>query len=308
MSASYLCNMKVLITGATGLVGSEIVKECHAQNIDVHYLTTSKNKIENKENYKGFYWNPSVYEIDTDCFQGVDAIINLAGASISKRWTKEYKQEVLDSRLQSLELLYDTIAKNNFTIKQIISASAIGIYPDSDINYYEEDYKDFSYTFLGRVVKQWEKAAEAFKELNITVCKVRIGLVLSGRGGALPEIVKPTKLGMGAAFGDGKQWQSWIHVNDLARIFMHCLQENLSGIYNGVAPNPVSNKELTKGVAKVLGKPLFLPNIPKGVMSLILGEMHILLFESQRVSAQKIEHSGFEFQFPNLLPALEDVL
>jgi len=300
--------MKVLITGATGLVGSEIVKQCHQNNIDVHYLTTSKSKIANEDNYKGFYWNPSVYEIDKSCFEGVDAIINLAGASIAKRWTKDYKQEVLDSRLQSLELLFDTISKHNIEINQLISASAIGVYPDSDINYYQETYKDYSYTFLGRVVKQWEKAADAFSELGINVTKIRIGLVLASNGGALAEIVKPTKFGLGSAFGDGKQWQSWIHIEDLAKLFLHCLENNLSGIYNGVAPNPVSNKEIAKTVAKTLNRPFFLPNIPKGIMAMILGEMHILLFESQRVSAQKIENSGFNFKFPNLQPALEDIL
>ncbi|MDT0557288.1 TIGR01777 family oxidoreductase [Ichthyenterobacterium sp. W332] len=300
--------MKVLITGATGLVGSEIVNVCHVKGIDVHYLTTSKHKISNKPNYKGFYWNPSVYEIDIACFEGVDAVVNLAGASISKRWTKSYKQEVLDSRLQSLELLYDSVSKNGIKIKQFISASAIGIYPDSDINYYEEDYKEYSFTFLGKVVTHWEKAVDAFKELNFNVAKIRIGLVLSAKGGALTEIIKPMKFGLGAAFGDGKQWQSWIHVKDLAELFVHCIEQNLSGIYNGVAPNPVSNNELTKAAAKALGKPLFLPNIPKAIMALTLGEMHILLFESQRVSAQKIESTGFDFQFPNLQLALEDIL
>ena len=140
------------------------------------------------------------------------------------------------------------------------------------------------------------------------VAKVRIGLVLAKDGGALPEIVKPIKFGAGAAFGDGKQWQSWIHVQDLASIFMYVLQYQLEGIYNGVAPNAVTNKELTKAAASVLQRPLILPNIPRFVMKLALGEMHILLFESQRVSSQKIEDKGFDFTYANLRPALEDLL
>lgn len=300
--------MKVLITGATGLIGQDIVKACHAQGFDVHYLTTSKDKIINSDHYKGFYWDPSVYQMDVDCFNGVDAIINLAGAPIIKRWTKAYKQEILDSRLQALELLYDTIVKHNISIAQIVSASAIGIYPDSDINYYEESYKDHAYTFLGKVVKHWEKAADAFKELNIVVTKIRIGIVLSSKGGALKEMLTPVKFGLGSGFGNGNQWQSWIHASDLAQIFIHCLEHKLSGIYNGVAPNPISNKELVKAIAKKVKRPFFLPNVPKTILALLLGEVHTMLLESQRVSAQKIESTDFNFQYPNLHLALEDLL
>ncbi len=300
--------MKVLITGATGLVGKEIVKLCHKQGIAVNYLTTSKSKIENQEHYKGFYWNPRNNEIDKTCLEGVTSVINLVGASISKRWTDTYKQEVLDSRTQTAALLKKTIDENNFFVKQIVSASAIGFYPSSLTNYYEEEYKTVSDTFLGEVVGQWEDAIDSFKPLGIDVVKIRIGLVLSNKGGALPEIIRPIKLGAGAAFGSGEQWQSWIHVEDLAELFLYAVNNGLVGVYNGVAPNPVSNSELTKCVAKVLKRPLFLPNIPKLVMKIALGEMHIILFESQRVSSQKIEQEGFDFKYANLEPALQDLL
>ena len=300
--------MTVLITGATGLIGQEIVRQCHAEGINVHYLTTSKAKLSTEANYKGFYWNPKTNEIDHTCFSGVSAIINLVGASISKRWTDSYKKEILVSRTKTAELLQETIAVHNYNIAYVASASAIGIYPTSLTNYYEEDYNTVSTSFLGEIVAQWETAIDGFKSLGCKVAKIRIGLVLAKDGGALPEIVKPIKLGAGAAFGNGKQWQSWIHVKDLAKLFVYALQNGLEGIYNGVAPNPVTNKELTKIAANVLQKPLVLPNIPKFAMKLALGDMHILLFESQRVSAQKIEANGFEFQFANLRPALEDLL
>lgn len=300
--------MTVLITGATGLIGQEIVKLCHAQDITVHYLTTSKSKLSKEVNYKGFYWNPNTNEIDHTCFEGVSAIINLVGASISKRWTDSYKAEILKSRTKTAQLLQDTIIKHNYKIDHVVSASAIGIYPTSLTNYYEEDATQVSDTFLGKVVEQWETAVDGFKTLGCKVTKVRIGLVLAKDGGALPELVKPIKFGAGAAFGDGKQWQSWIHVQDLAGIFMHILHHQLEGIYNGVAPNAVTNKELTKVAASVLQRPLILPNIPRFVMRLALGEMHILLFESQRVSSQKIENKGFNFTYANLRPALEDLL
>ncbi|MEH6536398.1 MAG: TIGR01777 family oxidoreductase [Psychroserpens sp.] len=298
---------KILITGATGLIGQEIVKVCHDQNLNVHYLTTSKNKLSKEDNYKGFYWNPDNNEIDSNCFEGVDTIINLVGATISKRWTDSYKQVIIESRTETAKLLRETIAKHNFPVKQIISASAIGVYPDSLTNYYEETETETSDSFLGQVVQKWEAAVDDFSSLGIKVAKIRIGLVLSEKGGALPEIAKPIRFGAGTAFGIGTQWQSWIHVKDLSRLFVFTATKKLEGVYNGVAPNSVTNNELTKAVAKILHRPLILPNIPKMAMKLVLGEMHILLFESQRVSAAKIEGEGFDFEYHHLKPALLEI-
>jgi len=300
--------MRVLITGATGLIGQEIVKLCHEKDIKVKYLTTSKSKIVQEENYKGFYWNPKAKEIDADCFKGVDAIVHLAGATVSKRWTPSYKKEILSSRTETTALLVNTLRELTHTVNQVVSASAIGIYPDSLINYYDESHNEISSSFLGQVVSVWEQASDEFSKLNITVSKIRIGLVLSNKGGALMEIVKPIKFGLGAAFGNGKQWQSWIHIHDLANLFLYVLQNNLRGVYDAVAPNPISNSELTKTAASVLHKPLFMPNIPKFFMKLVLGEMHILLFESQRVSSKKIADEGFLFKFNYLEPALNNLL
>ena len=300
--------MTVLITGATGLIGREIVKQCHDKGFNVHYLTTSKSKLVTESNYKGFFWNPDNNEIDHSCFDGVSTIINLVGASISKRWTKSNKKEILESRTKTAQLLQDTIRLYNYNIKHVVSASAIGIYPSSFTNYYDEAYDQNSDSFLGTVVAQWEDAIDGFKELGCKVAKIRIGLVLARQGGALPEIIKPIKFGAGAAFGNGKQWQSWIHVTDLANIFLHVVAHKLEGVYNGVAPNAVTNSELTKTVAKVLHRPLIMPNIPKPLMKLILGEMHMLLFESQRVSSDKIKEKGFYFKYANLKPALIDIL
>lgn len=300
--------MKVLITGATGLVGSELVSQCHKKGYAVNYLTTSKKKIVSEDNYKGFYWNPSTNQIDTDCLKDVSVIINLAGASISKRWTSSYKREVLDSRVSSLRTLHKAIKENAFDqIESFISASAIGIYPSSKSNYYSEDYKEVDDSFLGEVVAKWEKEIDAFKNLGLKVAKVRIGLVMSNKGGALPEMAKPVKYFAGAAFGTGEQWQSWIHISDLAAIFLFIAENRIKGTFNGVAPNPISNSKLVKEIAKALQKPLFLPNIPKFVMKAILGEMSYILFASQRVSSKKIEEEGFNFAFRNICSALEEI-
>ncbi|WP_300022303.1 TIGR01777 family oxidoreductase [uncultured Maribacter sp.] len=300
--------MKVLITGATGLVGSELVSQCHDIGYTVNYLTTRKNKIVSKDNYQGFFWDPSKGEIDAKCLDGVSVIINLAGSSISKRWTSSYKKEIVDSRVNSLDLLKKALLeKENHSVTSLVSASAIGIYPDSFSNYYTENEEKVDDSFLGEVVKIWEKKINEFKALGLSVAKVRIGLVMSKNGGALPEMAKPVNYYVGAAFGSGEQWQSWIHVSDLAAIFLHITKYKLKGIFNGVAPNPVTNVKLIKEIAKVLDRPLFLPNVPKFVMYTVLGKMAYILFASQRVSSKKIEEEGFVFQYANICQALSAI-
>lgn len=306
--------MRLLITGATGLVGSEIVRLCQDRKIPVNYLTTSKDKIVTKPDYHGFYWNPGSGEIDDNCFEGVTAVINLAGASISKRWTTDYKKIILSSRVNTLKTLYKALKrqktlhrKNYDGIASFISASAIGVYPNSLSKYYTEDETKIDDSFLGDVVELWEKETDTFKAFNFSVAKIRIGLVMSADGGALPEMAKPIKNYVGAAFGSGQQWQSWIHISDLARIFLYTAENVLSGIYNGVGPNPVTNMKLVKEIAKVVDKPLLLPNIPKFVMQAVLGEMAYILFASQRVSCKKIEEEGFNFSYPNVCLALEHI-
>lgn len=301
--------MKILITGATGLVGKAITDILVGQNIGVHYLTTSREKLESSELVKGFYWNPRTGEIDMDCFKGVTAIINLAGASISERWTQSYKNVILKSRIQSLQTLKRALEKiDRSTITSFVSASAIGIYPDSLGTLYKEEDQLVDDSFLGAVVKAWEEQIDTFRSFEFPVAKIRIGLVLSVNGGALPKMVKPIQYCVGAPFGTGEQWQSWIHIDDLARMFLFLVENKKQGVFNGVAPNPVTNTKLTKEIAEVVKRPLILPNIPKIVMKMVLGEMSYLLFASQRVSSKKVQESGFEFEFHNVNGALENLL
>jgi len=301
--------MKILICGATGLIGSALTELCLQENHEVHYLTTRKNKIVKTDANKGFYWNPAKGEIDNACFEGVDAIINLSGANIAKRWTKAYKEEIMNSRIDTANVLFKAIRNmENHTVKQYVSASGTAIYPSSFTKNYTEDTEEESTDFLGSVVKQWELHANQFKSLEIPVTIIRTGLVFSAKGGVLAEMSKPVKYGVGAAIGSGKQWQSWIHIDDIIQMYLHVLTTEITGIYNGVASNPTTNKLLTKEIATVLKKPFFLPNIPKFVMKLMLGEMSTLLFSSQQVNSRKIEKTNFKFSFPDLTPTLENLL
>lgn len=300
--------MKVLITGARGLIGSELVSLLLQNGHSIHYLSTSKKELQLELNFEGFYWNPSQGIIDENCILNVDAIIHLAGASISKRWTESYKQEIIESRIVSANLLYKLLKNNPNQVKHFVSASAIGIYPDNLTVLYTEDNKSVDASFLGNVVAKWEESVNKFRLLDIKVCKIRTGLVLSNKGGMLKEVVKPVKLGIGSPFGSGQQWQSWIHIHDLIHLYYFILQKEWQGIYNGTAPNPVTNAEFTKTVASKLNKPFFMPNIPRFLMKLLLGEMHILLFTSQKVSSQRAVDNGFEFKYKMLDAALEDLL
>ncbi|WP_421801484.1 TIGR01777 family oxidoreductase [Flagellimonas sp.] len=300
--------MRVLITGATGLVGQAIVKVLHQKGIPVNYLTTSKEKITSTEDFRGFYWNPSKDEIDLDCFYNVQAVINLAGTNIAKRWTPDHRRKVLSSRINSLQTLKKGLEQsNNKEVECLISASAIGIYPNSISEYYDENETKVDDGFLGEVVQKWEAEADTFEELNIDVAKIRIGLVLSKDSGALPRMAMPIKNFVGAPLGSGEQWQSWIHIDDLAQIFVFAVENNLKGIYNGVAPNPVTNTKMTKELAKIMERPLWLPNVPAFLLKTFLGKMSTLVLASQRVSSKKIEEEGFSFQYVNICQALKNL-
>ncbi len=296
--------MKILVTGATGLVGTEIVKHCLANNYTVHYLTTNKAKIVSQNNYKGFYWNPLTGEIDINCLNGINAIINLAGASVSKKWTPKHKISIRNSRLDSVRLLHQLLSENTHQVTHFCSASALGIYPSSFTKKYDETETDVNPTFLGQVVHKWEQEVDKLSSLDIQVSKLRIGIVLSENGGALTQMIKPIKLGFGAAVASGKQFQSWIHIKDLARLFLFVIEQNLSDSYNAVATNPITNLEMTKAIAKQLKKPLWLPNIPSFMMKIILGEMSDLVLESQYLKNDKIKNEDFDFEFESIKDAI----
>lgn len=300
--------MNILITGATGLIGRKLTNDLLLNGYAVNYLTTRKSQIKSNSKINGYYWNPEKNIIDLECFKNVDTIINLAGSNIAKRWSDSNKLDILNSRIKSLNLLKHSISNNKINIKKIISASAIGIYPSSVDNVYKENESLISDSFLGMVVCQWESAVNSFKDLEIDVAIVRIGLVLSRDGGILSKSILPIQYGFGSFFGNGNQWQSWIHFQDISNIFYHILKYDLSGVFNGVSPNPVTNKTFTKKIAKFLNRPLLLPNLKKWMMRLLLGEMHTIIFESQNVSCEKLTKSKFKFKFDNFDQAIADLL
>jgi uncharacterized protein (TIGR01777 family) len=298
----------VLITGATGLVGQHLVNLFLDNQISVNYLSTNKEKLKDQLYYKGYFWNPSTGEIDDNCFNNVSVIINLAGSSIAQRWTDKCKQNIISSRLNSINLLFSTIKRKQLNIEHFITVSGIGYYPFSDINFYDEDFKTDESGFMIKVVNEWEKAANKFQEENIPVSIIRLGMVLSDKGGALPQLIKPIRGFMGSCFGSGNQWQSWIHIDDVSQMFLYIMTNKLYGTFNGVAPNPVIQKVLINQIAKILRRPLILPKIPEIIMKIILGDMHVLITKGQRVSSKKIEKLGFQYKFYQLETALKDLI
>ncbi len=301
-------NATVLISGGTGLVGTRLTQLLQEKGYTVTHLSRS---VSGDEKVKTYQWNIEKKEIDPEALIGVDYIIHLAGAGIAdKRWTDRRKELILKSRTESTKLLQDSIAKlGNHTIKAFVSASAVGYYGiDTGGAWMNEDSPSGD-GFAAEVTRHWEAAVDEINQLNLRVVKIRIGIVLSEKGGALVKIMQPIKLGVGAPLGRGGQYMSWVHLDDLCRLFMFTLEQNgMQGVYNGVAPNPATNHELTKKTADVLNKPLFLPNVPAFVLKLLLGEMAQVVTGGNRVSSKKTEEAGFEFKHTELRPALGDLL
>jgi hypothetical protein len=297
----------ILITGGTGLVGQALTQLLLKEGYQVSYLSRSEQNI---PNIKTYLWDVKKQTIDAQAIQKADAIIHLAGAGVAEeRWTNSRKQEILESRTDSTTLLVKALKDTSHAVKTFISASAIGYYGlDTGSTLINEDSQAGN-DFLAEVTKSWERSVEDISDLGIRTTKLRIGVVLSEKGGALPKIMQPVKFGAGAALGSGKQYMSWIHIKDLARMFLFVLQQDkMEGIYNAVGPNPLNNAEITQAIAKTLGRPLFLPNVPEFALKLIMGEMAGIVTGGNRVSSQKIEKAGFDFQFAEISPALKDLI
>lgn len=294
---------KILITGASGLIGTRLTEMLIQQGHEVSHLGRTKKggKI------PSFAWDVNAGVVDQEAFRQPDTIIHLAGTGVAdQRWTKNRKREILESRTKSTALLARCVEKNQ-NIKTVISVSAIGYYGSggSDTEFIEENKPGSD--FLATVVNKWEKAVDKIQRARLV--KLRTGIVLSEKGGALKKMMTPIQFGVGTPLGTGTQYMSWIHIDDLCRMFIKAIEDNnMSGVYNATGPYAVTNAELTKAIAMALKKPLWLPPVPAFVLKMMLGEMADIVLEGSKVSSKKIQQAGFQFQFPELNQALENLL
>ncbi|MFC2125096.1 TIGR01777 family oxidoreductase [Bacteroidota bacterium] len=298
----------ILITGGTGMIGSALSIVLQNEHYNISLLSRGKENIHTDNIYT---WDPANMEIDEDVLKKQHVIVHLAGAGVgNKRWTSSRKKLIMESRKKSTDLLRDSLTRTDHSVKTFISASAIGVYGyDTGSILVDEERVKPGDDFLAVVAKEWESSVDKISELGIRLVKIRIGVVLSENGGALPKLVTPIKYWIGAPLGSGDQYVSWIHLDDLCGIFLKAIQnESMDGVYNAVAPNPVSNKELVRSIADKLNKPVLFPNIPGFTLRLILGEMASMVLGGNRVSSKKIESAGYDFQYKYIEEALNDLL
>jgi len=308
----------IVITGGTGLVGKTLTKLLLLQDYHITILTrnprkaNASNAFGNQVTYAA--WDVDKQTIDVKALQNADYIIHLAGIGVvDKPWTKAYKKQIIDSRVESAKLLFSTLKNNSNKIKAIISSSATGWYgadnETSKINGFTEN-APAAKDFLGETCRLWEVSLQSFEELNIRHASIRTGIVLSKSGGALAEFKKPIYAGVAGILGSGKQMVSWIHVEDLCQIFCYALEnENIKGSYNAVAPNPVSNKRLTIELARAMrGKWFIAMPVPAFVLKIMMGERSEEILKSCNVSSEKIEAAGYQFKFPLIKGAIENLI
>ncbi len=297
---------QVLITGGTGLVGKTITTLLKDQGYKVLYLSTRPDKSADIPRYG---WNVAKQELDSQAFEGTDHIIHLAGAGVAdKRWTSSRKKELYDSRIEGTKLIHKALKEGGFKPKSFLAASAVGFYGDRGSELMNEEAAA-GCNFLAMICKDWEAESAKIADLGIRTTINRIGIVLANEGGALPEMMKTAPLGFLAYLGSGKQYYPWIHLKDLARIFVHQLQnENSSGIYNAVGKEPVTNYELTKAIARYSSKSYAVLPTPAFTLRIVLGEMADMVLASQKTSSEKLLSSGFSYEFEDLEAALKDLL
>ena len=296
----------ILITGGTGLIGSHLVKSLINGGQDVAVLSRRSGQI---KELKVFNWDPNQSYIDPQSVLWADHIIHLAGEPVARgRWTSKRKKDILESRISSTKLLTATLMQEKHNVSSLVSASAIGAY-GSGIGFEPlVEESEFGEDFLAEVVKQWESETQKVGELGVRAVNIRVGVVLSTAGGALAKMAAPISYGVGAPLGSGTQMMSWIHIDDLANIFIKAIKDSdMVGAYNAVAPDPVDNAAFTRLLARKLQRPLFLPNIPEFMMRLMLGEMSDLVLGGKAVSASKLIDSGSIFLYPQLDMALDEL-
>ncbi len=295
---------KVLISGGSGLLGTRMSSLLSDKGYEVWHLSRSQQS----GGYPTLQWDVINQKLDSTDLEGFHSIMHLSGAGIvDEPWTDKRKKVIISSRVDSTNLLFNKLKQVKNKPRSVICASAIGYYgmKTSEHIYSEKDSPGDG--FLAESCILWEKAIDQLNLLNIPVSKIRIGIVLSNKGGALEKMAKPVKLGLGAGLGNGNQYMPWIHIDDLCKLFIHCMEKELSITVNGVSKEQVTNRKFMSILAKTLKRPFWLPNIPAVVLKLVLGKRAQLVLEGSRIAHEKQVEIGFNLSFKKLSDALDDL-
>lgn len=300
---------KVLVTGGTGFIGSKVCDALQEKNYEVHVVSRNPDRVQNTlpSVHAIHAWNPDMEQLPSEAMSDVNAVIHLAGETIAGRWNTEKKQRIRNSRILSTQNLVASFADTDTKPDVIVCASAIGLYGDSGDETFSES-SPAGTDFLAEVCEQWETETHKARTYGIRVASIRIGLVLGLGGGLLNQVLPPFKMGVGGKLGSGKQWMSWIHIDDVVGIVLHALEnENVTGALNATAPTPVRNIEFTKTLGTVLRRPTIFP-VPTFGLKLMMGEFADFVVLSQNVLPEKTQESGYQFRFETLESALKDLL
>lgn len=297
---------RVLITGGSGMVGKRLTALLLKRGVEVRWLSTRTGV-----QYPGvevFQWNPDALTMDPSALESVDAVFHLAGAPVSQRWTSKHKREIYTSRVVSGQTLYATLANRSDRPAVVVSASGSNYYPAHPEHVCHEDASP-ARDFVGNMVQHWEAEVRRLEELGIRTVQLRTGMVLSADGGALERFLLPFKLGLGSPLGTGRQWLPWIHIDDLAEMYLHlATNPDVRGPCNAMSPQMMTNREFSKTLARVLNRPMFMPPVPAWILRLVFGEMISMALGSIRMSADKIAATGFEWKYEELQNALRSIL
>ena len=299
--------MKILITGASGLVGSHLTDFLIGKGHEVAHLGRKKNTSGKTSTYT---WDLENGTVDTDAIHWAEAIIHLAGANIGDgRWSEARKKEIIDSRVKGPQLLSKVLRHEKNIPKVFVSASGEGWYGKEITETVFKENDAPGKDFLSEVCKKWEGAADLMEEIGMRTVKLRIGVVLAKEGGALPRLCGPVKWCVGSPLASGKQWMPWIHIDDLCALFLKAVEdEKMEGVYNASASEHSTNKDFVKTIGKVLHRPVFFPRVPEFILNMMFGEQASIVTGGSRISNEKLLNSGFVFKYNQLESALKDLL
>lgn len=298
----------ILLTGGTGFIGNYLTHVLISKGFSISVLSRSNRK--NTDTITYYKWDLEKNYIDENAILKADYIIHLAGEGIvEKRWTEKRKKEIIESRIQPVELIYSVLQKHNKSLDAFVSASAVGIYGAVTNREICTENTPPENDFLGITCQQWEQAANQIESLGIRTVKIRTGIVLGRNEGFLKKLNPGFKLGFGTVIGSGKQYLPWIHIEDLSQIYLKAITDReMSGAYNASVTDSTTNKSFSKTLARLYGYKIWLPKIPSFLLKIAMGEMSIAILEGRRVSSEKIKKAGFKFEYTNLKEALSNCL